>query len=59
MSPNTENEVTRQHEVSALQEAMARLEKNAATIVTLDEETDITISEGVIHVVPAWKWLLG
>ena len=59
MSLNMENEATRQREVSALQEAMARLEKDEATVITLDEETDITIPEGVIHVVPAWKWLLG
>lgn len=59
VSLSMENEATRQREVSALQEAMARFEKNAATIISLDEETDIAISEGVIHVVPAWKWLLG
>ncbi|WP_303250468.1 hypothetical protein [uncultured Senegalimassilia sp.] len=59
VSLNMENEATRQREVSALQEAMSRSEKDTATIVTLDEETDITIPEGVIHVVPAWKWLLG
>ena len=59
VSLNMENEATRQREVSALQEAMARLEKDEATVITLDEETDITTPEGVIHVVPAWKWLLG
>ena len=59
VSLNIENEATRQREISALQEAMARFEKNAATIVTLDEETDINVPEGVIHVASAWKWLLG
>ena len=54
-----ENEATRQREVSALQEAMSRFEKDTATIVTLDEESNINIPEGVIHVTPAWKWLLG
>lgn len=54
-----ENEATRQREVSALQEAMVRFEKDAATIVTLDEESNINVPEGVIHVTPAWKWLLG
>ena len=38
VSLNMENEATRQREVSALQEAMSRFEKDAATIVTLDEE---------------------
>ena len=59
VSLNMDNEVTRQREVSALQEAMARFEKSEATIVTLDEESTINIPEGVIHVIPAWKWLLG
>lgn len=59
VSLSMENEATRQREVSALQEAMARFEKNAATIISLDEETDIAIPKGVIRVVPAWKWLLG
>lgn len=59
VSLNMENEATRQREVSALQEAMARFEKDAATIVTLGEESNINVPEGVIHVAPAWKWLLG
>lgn len=58
-SLSMKNEATRQREVSALQEAMARFEKNAATIITLDEESNINVPEGMIHVVPAWKWLLG
>ncbi len=59
VSLNMENKATRQREVSALQEAMSRFEKDAATIVTLDEESSINIPEDVIHVTPAWKWLLG
>ena len=59
VSLNMENKATRQREVSALQEAMSRFEKDAATIVTLDEESNINVPEGVIHVTPAWKWLLG
>lgn len=59
VSLNMENEATRQREVSALQETMSRFEKDAATIVTLEEETDINVPEGVIRVMPAWKWLLG
>ena len=59
VSLSMKNEATRQREVSALQEAMARFEKNAATIITLDEESNINVPEGMIHVVPAWKWLLG
>ena len=59
VSLSMENEATRQREASALQEAMSRFEKDTATIVTLDEESNINVPEGVIQVVPAWKWLLG
>ncbi len=59
VSLNMHAEETKTREVSALQEAMARFEKDAATIVTLDEEATIKVKEGIIYVVPAWKWLLG
>ncbi len=59
VSLSMKNEATRQREVSALQEAMARFEKDEATVITLEEETDINVPEGVIRVMPAWKWLLG
>lgn len=60
VSLNMESKATRQREVPALREAITRFKKDTATIiVTLDEETDITIPEGVIRVAPAWKWLLG
>ena len=59
VSLNMESKATRQREVPALREAMTRFKKDTTTIVTLDEETDITIPEGVICVAPAWKWLLG
>ena len=28
------------------------------TIVTLDEDDRLTTDEGIIQVVPAWRWLL-
>lgn len=59
VSLNMSNKTTRAREVSALQEAMKRFEKDAAIIVTLDEEAEIKVDAGIIHVVPAWKWLLG
>lgn len=58
VSLNMSSEATRNHEVSALQEAMKRFSKDSATIVTLDEEGKIEVGEGIIHIVPAWKWLL-
>ena len=58
VSLNMRDESTKGREVSALQEAMKRFSKNTATIVTLDEEGKIEVEEGIIHIVPAWKWLL-
>lgn len=52
------DEATKRREVSALREAMKRFDNDTATIVTLDEEEDIEVEEGTIHVIPAWKWLL-
>lgn len=49
---------TRLREVSALQLAMKRFGVEEGTIVTLYGEESITVPEGVIRVVPAWKWLL-
>ena len=59
VSFNMRNEATRQREISALQEAMARFGREKGVIITLDEESRIAVDEGVIEVVPAWKWLLG
>lgn len=52
------NEKTRKREVEALVEAMERFDCKEGTIVTLDEEEDIAIADGMIRVIPAWKWLL-
>ena len=59
VSFNMRNEATRQREISALQEAMARFGREKGVIITLDEESRIAVDEGVIEVVPACKWLLG
>ena len=50
---------TEARETEALREAMARFGTGEGVIVTFDEEHDIEVPEGVIRVVPAWKWLLG
>lgn len=52
-------EKTRQREVSALETAMGKHGLNESTIVTMDTQEEITTATGIIHVVPAWKWLLG
>ena len=30
-----------------------------ATIVTMHDAEDVNVAAGVIHVVPAWAWMLG
>ena len=49
---------TRAREVSALEEAMRRFDRNESLIITFDDEYDIPVEHGVIQVRPAWKWLL-
>lgn len=48
---------TRKREVTALSEAMAALKLPEATIVTRNEEEQIQVESGKIHVVPAWRFL--
>ena len=52
------NPATRQREISVLQIAMKELGLLKATIVTRDETDKITVNEGIIEVVPVWKFLL-
>jgi uncharacterized protein len=49
---------TRQREIAALQIAMKELGLLEATIVTRDETDKITFNEGIIEVIPVWKFLL-
>ena len=49
---------TRARELRALSEAMAETGIREATIVTRLESEEIQLSSGVVHVVPAWAWLL-
>lgn len=50
---------TLQREVAALREAMERMGLEEGTVVTESEERRLDVPEGVVRVVPAWKWLLG
>ncbi|MBQ9001508.1 MAG: ATP-binding protein [Eggerthellaceae bacterium] len=51
-------ESTRKREISALQVAMARYEVGESWVVTLDEREEVELDSGIVHVVPAWDWLL-
>lgn len=50
---------TRERETRALVEAMNETGLRESTIVSLHDSEDITVENGVIHVVPAWAWMLG
>jgi len=53
------NEVTRERELRALQEAMAELGLQHAVIVSLHDAERVTVDAGTIDIVPAWAWMLG
>jgi hypothetical protein len=50
---------TREREVTAVVEAMRETGLRESTIVTMHHAEDLTVDNGVIHVVPAWAWMLG
>lgn len=49
---------TREREVRALTEAMGETGLRTGEIVTLLDEETIKTKAGIIHAVPAWRWLL-
>ena len=49
---------TRKREISGLQEAMSVYGLSEGYIITMDEKETIQVDEGVIHIVPAWEWML-
>lgn len=50
---------TREREVQALEDAMRETGLRESTIVTMYQSETIAVDGGVIHVVPAWAWMLG
>lgn len=50
---------TREREVRALADAMEETGLTESTIVTMHDAEDIAVAGGVVHVVPAWAWMLG
>lgn len=58
VSVDMANEKTREREIAALDASMAQFDLGESAIVTMDEQADIPCEHGVVHVVPAWKWLL-
>ncbi len=52
------DKATRERELRALDEAMAELRLNTATLVTLHETGEERLPGGTVHIVPAWRWAL-
>lgn len=50
---------TRERELRALAEAMTETGLTSATLVTIQEEGVEDLDVGIVHRVPAWRWLLG
>lgn len=50
---------TARRELAALSAAMKAFGREESWIITMDEKRDILVDDGTVHVVPAWRWLLG
>ena len=49
---------TRTKEISGIKEAMEAFGLSSGYIITMDEKETIDTTIGIIHVLPAWEWLL-
>lgn len=49
---------TREREIEGILEASSVTGCDVMTIITADEETELTVNGKTIQVIPAWKWLL-
>ncbi|MEG0147370.1 MAG: ATP-binding protein [Raoultibacter sp.] len=59
VSVSVKDPKTRQREMRALREAMAEKQLARGYLLTMEgDEEDVVVSEGIIHVVPVWKWCL-
>ncbi len=50
---------TREREINGILEASKVTKCDRLTIITIDEENSFEKSGRTIHIVPAWKWMLG
>lgn len=52
------DEKTRKREIAGLQEAMQAYNLSEGFIITMDEKENIETDCGILHVIPAWEWIL-
>ena len=45
-------------ELEGLKEAMNQYSVPLGTIITMNQEEEITITEGIIRITPVWRWIL-
>ncbi|MDE7374832.1 MAG: ATP-binding protein, partial [Odoribacter sp.] len=50
---------TREREINGLLEASKVTRCDKLTVITVDEESSFERNGKTIHIVPAWKWMLG
>lgn len=53
-----QDEKTRKREINGLAEAMRTFSLKEGYIITMDEKETVQVDEGVIHIIPAWEWML-
>ena len=53
------NDENRQRELRGLQKAMQRFALDRGSIISHSQEESVRMKEGVVEVIPAWKWALG
>lgn len=49
---------TRKRELAALEETMDELNISESRVVTRNEEEDVVVNSGIVHVIPAWRYAL-
>lgn len=58
VSVGLESSKTRKRELSALEAGMKKYGISESTLVTMDTQEEVATESGIIHIEPAWKWLL-
>lgn len=53
------NDDNKEREIKGLHEALEKLRLEQGTILTFNQEDELTVSNKKIKIMPAWKWLIG
>ena len=58
VSYNLNDETTYEREIGSLRKFLKTFSEYQGYIITRDEESEITLYDKTIHIIPVWKWLL-